>query len=105
MDKLDFKPTDNPTIFLAEPYHVVHYDYSSNGGAIIEKPHWSAYHRIKCPVTHKWLFGDGVEHTERFKTKEYATKEEAIEACQKHFESEAGQQLMKDHKRYFKEVK
>jgi hypothetical protein len=101
--RLEFKPTfiNYQNIYLCEPYKVVHYDWTNNG--TIEKSNWRAYHRIKCPVTHKWLFGDSVEMIERFKSKEYDTKEQAFEACQKHFESEVGKELIKDHKRYFKE--
>jgi hypothetical protein len=102
--KLDFKLTlmNGQNVYLAEPYKVVHFDYSDNSSSCIERENWRAYHRIMCPISHKWLFGNAVEHVQQFKSVEYSAKEQAMNACQKHFESESGQQLLIDHAKYFK---
>jgi hypothetical protein len=98
--KLNFKPTASENIFISEPYKVVHYDWVNNG--TIERSNWRAYHRIMCPVSHKWLFGNAVEYKSQYESVEYPTKEAAISACQKHFESEEGKALIKEHNKYFK---
>ena len=72
-------------VYLAEPYKVVHYDWLDKGGYSIPGSRWSAYVRI--PSEHLVdgkprkisLFGNRVE-----KDRDYDTKEEAMEACQRH---------------------
>jgi hypothetical protein len=88
-EKLEFKPAimNGQNVFLAEPYKVVHYDWTKTNGTIIEKPHWSTYYRIYDKASKKMLFGDSVEMLGYYEGKSYDTKEQAFEACQKHFEN------------------
>ena len=82
--KLNFQPTEMncQNVYLAEPYKVVHYDFRFIGNTRIDKPSYAAYYRIKSG--NQMLFGNSCEHDSSGYTKFYDTKEEAMEACQKH---------------------
>ncbi len=88
--KLQFKLTtmNAEEVYLAEPYKVKHYDWRKVNGSIVEKPCWHAYYRVYDKASKSMLFGDSVEKLSMYESKPYETKEEAIEACQKHYENQ-----------------
>ena len=85
--KLNFQPAvmNYQNVYLAEPYKVTPYEFRIIGNIRIDKPSFAAYYRIKSG--NQMLFGNSCEHDSNGYTKFYDTKEEAIEACQKHLDS------------------
>lgn len=88
--KLEFKPAvmNAQDCYLAEPYKVEIYDYTWVNGVTILKPCFAAYHRIKNKRDGTWLFGNSCEYDANGHTMFYDTKEQAMDACQRHFDKE-----------------
>ena len=84
-DKLDFKLTEMNAMpcYIAEPYKVICYSTNHRGQEI---PTWFAFHRIYNKHEKVWMFGDSNEYDTMGNSKEYNTKEEAMESCQRHWE-------------------
>ena len=84
MTKLDFELTEMNAMpcYIAEPYKVICYSTNHRGE---QTPTWFAFHRIYNESYGSMMFGNSNEYDTLGNSKEYITKEEAMESCQRHW--------------------